>query len=695
MKKCALLLLIALTLTTVVLASDDTTTDPATTPDRAKLGNGLIYSVNRTPERPFETARAVEVITAEDIWRSNAMSLTDILLEAPGFLKYRTTQSSVTGVVRGLVGRQVLILIDGVKVNDTLSGDVPNLDLIDVSQIERIEIVRGVVSVLGTESLGGVINIITRRAPGDGKAIGGTLGARFSSAANAFSSPISVHGQSDNFRWIAGVDYQRFGEMEGGKGVGVQKLTDYTQRATNLGFDSFVSADKMFSFSYHASEQQDVKSPPTMLAGLSLKTMVTPSRLQLGSLAYQDLTDRGWMQSFKATGYWNVQDAGTEDVRVKTPSVTSVFKDSDRLAGLNLELGSFLGSQHLVYGADYSRDNVGSYAKTINSATSTTTFSRGHYTDHAEYETLGIYAQDEFDLTKWATVTGGLRYGTFKTSGSENLPLIGHIDLDSNKSGLTSMFGVVFHAAPRLNVIANFVRGFRAPNLKDNSRFSLSTTGTSPTLEIPNPAVAAERITSYEGGVKYDSRFLSGSAFYFRNHLSNLLVVAAGTFNGQTFLDANQNGRRDPTEPSIRANQNIGTATIDGYEADVAVTPHPALTLFGNYSTSDASTSDVLQATLVSRVPPPFGSAGIRIAPRIAHAPWAEVVLTYTLAYKSAGVVLSEDFREYRVRGGLSLTDRWRIAISGENLNNQKYIARFTTIAYPGRRVIVGSDYRF
>ena len=187
MKKGVVLSMIALCFAVAAVAADGPV-------DRSKLSNELIYSVNRTPERPFETARAVEVITAEDIWRSNAMSLSDILLEAPGFLKYRTTQASVTGVVRGLVGRQVLILIDGVKVNDTLSGDVPNFDLIDVSQVERIEIVRGVVSVLGTESLGGVINIITKRAPGDGQAVGGTIGARFSSAAKA--SPNRSHPRS-------------------------------------------------------------------------------------------------------------------------------------------------------------------------------------------------------------------------------------------------------------------------------------------------------------------------------------------------------------------------------------------------------------------------------------------------------------------------------------------------------------------
>jgi hemoglobin/transferrin/lactoferrin receptor protein len=116
--------------------------------DTSKLSEDLIYSVNRTPEHTFDTARAVEVITIDDLWRKSGLTLADVLVDEAGFIKYRTNQYSSAGLLRGLIGKQVLILIDGVKVNNALYGDTPNMDLIDLSQVERIEIVRGVVSVL-------------------------------------------------------------------------------------------------------------------------------------------------------------------------------------------------------------------------------------------------------------------------------------------------------------------------------------------------------------------------------------------------------------------------------------------------------------------------------------------------------------------------------------------------------------------
>src|SRR5947209_16927 len=267
------------------LLAADAQSDQATA---RELSEGLIYSVDRAPERPFDTARAVEVITAADIARKNALTLSDVLTDQPGFIKYHPTANSTTPIIRGLLGRQVLILIDGVKVNNALYGDTPNIDLIDVSQIERIEIVRGVVSVLGTESLGGVINIITRRADGKGQAIGGTIGTRYSSNGSSWAVPLNVRGQTNRFRWVAGISRESFGEVEGGKSVGVQRFTDYTHRSANLGFDYFVSAEKMLSLSYHGGEQVDVKSPASMLSGVSLLTELTPARLQLGSVSYQD-----------------------------------------------------------------------------------------------------------------------------------------------------------------------------------------------------------------------------------------------------------------------------------------------------------------------------------------------------------------------------------------------------------------------
>jgi len=665
-------------------------TQPA---DTSKLSEDLIYSVNRTPEHTFDTARAVEVITIDDLWRKSGLTLADVLVDEAGFIKYRTNQYSSAGLLRGLIGKQVLILIDGVKVNNALYGDTPNMDLIDLSQVERIEIVRGVVSVLGTDSLGGAINIITRKGPAGDTTFGGTLTTRYSSAANAFASPVQVYGQTDKLRYTASANYLRAGETEGGKDAGVQHFTDFSQKAGNLNLQYLVSADKTLNFSYHGTQLDDAKAFSNLVNKTSIHNVQTPNRFQLGSLSYQDLTSRGWSDSLKVTAFWNQQETGSEDVRTNTPNTQTNVLDHDRMLGLNLELGSFLGkSHHLVYGVDYSQDSIESWTRDTNLTTDVATYRRGRYTNDAKYTSLGVYMQDHFSISKWVTASAGLRYGSFKAEGSETLPVLGAVSLDSTKSDATGSLNVIVHVTPTLNVIGNAMRGFRAPNLQDISRFSLS----SSTIEMPATRAEAEQVTSYEAGVKYENRFLSGSAFYFINDLSNLLIVSDSTYKGLRFIDNNGNGKKDAGEPNVRENLNIGSAQIKGWEANFRIRPTDWLQFWGNMTHSTASTDDVLQAALVQRVPPPFGSAGIRFsANHASHQPWAEVAGTFTGAYDIAGTQLSPSFTEYKVRGGATVTDRFRVMAGIENLTDQKYLSRFTTVYWPGRRFVVSTEFRF
>jgi outer membrane receptor protein involved in Fe transport len=661
--------------------------------DTSKLSEDLIYSVNRTPEHTFDTARAVEVITIDDLWRKSGLTLADVLVDEAGFIKFRTNQYSSAGVLRGLIGKQVLILIDGVKVNNALYGDTPNIDLIDLSQVERIEIVRGVVSVLGTESLGGAINIITRKGPQGDQVFGGTLTTRYSSAANVFTTPVQLYGQAGKVRYAASVNYLHAGETEGGENAGVQHFTDFNQKAANLSLQYLLSADKTVSFAYHGAQIDDAKSFGNIVNHTSIRNVQTPNRFQLGSLSYQDLTSRRWSDSMNVTAYWNQQETGSEDIRTATPNRETRVLNRDRMLGLNLEMGSFAGkSQHFVYGVDYAKDAIDSSISDTDLTTDVVTYRRGTYTDDAQYSSIGLYVQDHFSISKWLTASAGLRYGTFKTEGSEILPVIGAVSLDSTKSGATGSLNMIVHVTPTLNVIGNVMRGFRAPNLQDISRFSQSATN----IEVPATRAEGEQVTSYEAGVKYQNRFLSGSAFYFTNDLSNLLIVSSSTFNGLSFIDANKNGVKDANEPNVRENLNIGNAQIKGWEANVRLRPTQWMQVWANITNSTASTDDVLKAALVQRVPPPFGSAGIRLsANHMARQPWAEIVGTFTDSYEVDGVELSPTFTEYKVRAGASITERFRVMAAVENLTDQKYLTRFTTVYWPGRRFVLSTEFKF
>lgn len=324
--------------------------------DAHKLSEGLIYSVDRTPERTFETSRAVQVITSEEIERVNPRGLADLLEEQTGIAIAETHSGGIPSI-RGLSGKQVMLLVDGVKINNATWGGTTReyLNIIDLNQIDRIEIVRGVVSVLGTESLGGVINIITKKGSPEGQTFGGSIGARYASSGSAISTPIEVFGNNGPLRYEGGIAAGSFGDLNGGGNVGRQDFSSYSDRSAHLNGQYLLTPEKTIGFGYQNVTQRAVEVPG--VRGLFASAQ-TPREMQLGNISYQDLTSRGWEDTVRITASWNRQQQ-TERINLGLAGAPPVlFMDADVMEGLNLEIGTFIGKHHLVYGLDSSTDSV-------------------------------------------------------------------------------------------------------------------------------------------------------------------------------------------------------------------------------------------------------------------------------------------------------------------------------------------------
>jgi len=129
----------------------------------------VVVTATRTAQTADETLASVTVITREDIERSQAQLVPEILRGVPGLtLSNSGGKGTVTSVfLRGTNSDHVLVLIDGIKVGSATSGTTAFQDL-PLDQVERIEVVRGPRSSLyGSEAIGGVIQIFTRKGGGE------------------------------------------------------------------------------------------------------------------------------------------------------------------------------------------------------------------------------------------------------------------------------------------------------------------------------------------------------------------------------------------------------------------------------------------------------------------------------------------------------------------------------------------------
>jgi len=127
----------------------------------------LIVTASRNPVSRWESGSSVTVIGRTEIENRQSPYVVDLLRSVPGLA---VSQQGGAGKfaqirIRGAEANQVLVVIDGVEMNDLTRSDEFDFSLLTTSDIERIEVVRGPHSALwGSDALAGVINIITKRA---------------------------------------------------------------------------------------------------------------------------------------------------------------------------------------------------------------------------------------------------------------------------------------------------------------------------------------------------------------------------------------------------------------------------------------------------------------------------------------------------------------------------------------------------
>jgi vitamin B12 transporter len=176
----------------------------------------LIVTASRTAQTADQTLASVSVVTRADIERSQALSVPDLLRGMRGI---SVTNNGGPGKVstvlmRGTESDHVLVLMDGIKIGNASAGTSP-FEHIPLDQIERIEIVRGPRSSLyGSEAVGGVIQIFTRKG-------GGPLTPSLSIGAGSYatyraSANLAGGGDSGWFNLSAsGVDTEGFDACNG------------------------------------------------------------------------------------------------------------------------------------------------------------------------------------------------------------------------------------------------------------------------------------------------------------------------------------------------------------------------------------------------------------------------------------------------------------------------------------------------
>ncbi|MBP0437887.1 TonB-dependent receptor [Tianweitania sediminis] len=560
--------------TTVIDVEEDEnprTLRQATPDNRAVELQQVVVTATGFEQNVKDAPASISVITREELEKGTFRDLTDALREVQGV--------AVTGVanekdifIRGLPGQYTLILVDGKRqsTRDARTNGNSGFEqsfIPPISAIERIEVVRGPMSSLyGSDAMGGVINVITRKV------------------ADHWSGSVTLDGtvqQHDRFGNAGQVSFYGSGPVYQDK-LGLQ----FWGRAYRREEDSFLSGttgaderDLTARMTFTPNENHDF-----LLEGgtTRAKRQANPGETLAadGNGSYNHNDRDHW--SFTHVGRWGwttsevsfSQEWAERTSYAWTPRLSQFVENVRSPEIRNSVLDAKATTPFTLWG-----DHMLTTGGQVFDALLTDQNSGRRTGVEEEFQVLqwALFAEDEWRMTDTFALHGGLRYDKHELYDAQISP---------------RLYGV-WNPTEQLTVKGGVSTGFRAPDIRSISPGYAYTTGGGGCsygpagtcgVIIADPDLKAETSTSYELGVLWDnySGFTAGATYFytdFKDKITNALV-----------LDDSGNPVRWSEDPNYRLwyNYNIDDATIQGVELTATWDATDTLSLRGSYTYTDS-----------------------------------------------------------------------------------------------------------
>lgn len=581
----------------------------------------VVVTATRVERQLFETPISVSVAGDREVSESNTSRTPDILSGTEGVLIQKTNAGGGAAYIRGLVGKQILILVDGVRLNNSNYRYGPHqyLNTIDPGIIERIEVVRGPASVLyGSDALGGVINVITKRRMGFPKQgdSGWMTQLHAETADRQWTTRAQFEGNHGNFGWIGGINAKTYEDLRGGGNMGAQTPTGYDELGGDIKFNYRPDLAQEWIFAHQTTRQYDVPKTSEVTLGNKLKFNYEPQLRSLSYLEYRARDALDFFDGIKLNLSFNRQKEGEEIIASSSPSIETHEITDVKTIGISGEFRSRVDAkQHLVYGFDYYTDSFDTEKKSIDLTTGVTSNVAPSTPNGAKYSSLGVYAQDEIALGQRTEIIAGARYANFDANG-----VLGAKTLNFSGGKLSGSLHGLYRMTPNWNLVGGIAQGYRAPNMEDFfGRVDFVS-------EIPNTQLRPEKSLNREIGVKYYSLQTSGDIVLFDADYEDLIV-------------------RTTVSPDVKQRQNIRQATIRGVEMGIHHSFTTQWSAGGNITYTWGEDKDNQQP--LQRIPPLYGV--VRVHYELSSTQWYEV---YSNWAQKQTRLSPEDLTDARIPSG-------------------------------------------
>ncbi|MCC6235179.1 MAG: TonB-dependent receptor [Verrucomicrobiales bacterium] len=679
----------------------------------AELLPPMIVTASRTALEPQDLPYSASVVGATAFEERLPRTTVEALRELPSIMLQKTGHGQGSPFLRGFTGFRTLMLIDGIRLNNSTFRDGPNQywSTVDAFSLSRMEVVRGPGSVLyGSDAIGGTVQAFTRGResfdPGwhaDGRAF-----YRFASAESSHTGrgEFSANG-GETVGLHAGLTMKEYGDLRGGEDLGLMPRTGYSEWDADAKVRWRPNDFSEVVFGHQTVDLDDAWRTHATVQGKSWEgatvgrdfTRIFDQLRDLNYVQYQARDLDGFVDEVRASLSYQVQ--GEKETRWRSDLRRDEQTVDVGTLGAWVQALSTTSVGEWVYGAEFYHDWVDSTFRRYASTGELQSQRRqGPVTDDGGYDLFGAYVQDRIPLwnERLELTLGGRINQAHADAGAAEDPFTA-APLSFEDSWSTAVGSGRFlwrvDADRRWVVFGGVSQGFRAPNFSDLTRFDIARSGEQ---EVPALDLSPEHFISFEGGVKtHHGRFGLEASFF--HTLIDEMIVRVPT------------GLATPAGAAIVTKQNSGDGYVHGVELDASVDLGAGFGLWGNLTWMEGRVETPLSPggpileEPVTRIMPATVNAGIRWEAEDRRF-WAEFATTVarTQDLLSSGDARDTDripsggtpgYEVYHLRAGWRPCAKATLSLALENLANADYRVHGSGLNEPGRNLIVACDVRF
>ncbi len=610
----------------------------------------VVLSVFKNSEKTNRIAEQIAVITSKDIAKVSPQTSADLLANVPGIKVQKSQFGGGSPVLRGMESNRVLLVVDGVRMNNAIyrKGHLQNAITVSPNLLDRTEVVFGPSSVIyGSDALGGVIHYYTKTPKlSEKNQIKNSLFSRYSTVNHETTNTVSTELQFKNWASFTSVSHSNFDDLTMGQNrshgfddwgkvpfysdnlngnynenpiantnQNLQKNTGYNQTDILQKFYVPLSKKTDLKLNLQYSTSSDVPRFDKLmeLKSGSLKFAewyYGPQQRLLISPQLEINPNKKWLNKGVFTlAYQNIKESR---IQRKFGSLDRSYREETvNVYSFNGDFTVPLAKQrNLGYGFEVAYNDVGSnsYGKTLNIVNGEINGFNGDFGVQSRYADGGssylssaLYIDYRQDITSKSTLNTGIRLTNTNLTAKwvdEQFIKLPDNDISVNNTALTATIGYVYKPSKTWQLNTVISSGFRSPNIDDVGKVREK----SGKVTVPNVNLKPEHAYNAEIGVqKYfnNRKFRIGANVYY-TLLRNYIYREAFQLNGKSTIQF------DGEDGDIVANVNKGNAYITGFTVSYQGKLHDNWKTSGFITYTKGESYDLNEP--MSSIPPLFGN---------------------------------------------------------------------------------------